>query len=260
MGKPRNMALGDELKGRRAVVTGGTSGLGRAIAERLAAAGATVTVIDLPAMVRTAELPGTWDSFPADLGSPDCQQHLRALADDMGAVDIVIANAGIVPPWRGVADLDADEWARVMAVNVWGVAATLGAFAGAMAATGRGSAVVMASINGFRAHPKQMLYTASKHAAIGVMRAAALELGPAGTRVNALAPGPIATDALMARLATRHAGGGPAPDAALAALAADTALRRIVTPEQVAAAAHWLASDASAGITGIVVPVEAGLV
>jgi NAD(P)-dependent dehydrogenase (short-subunit alcohol dehydrogenase family) len=253
------MALGVDLAGRRAVVTGGSSGLGRAIAERLAAAGAAITVVDLPQAMEGADLPEGWDRFAANLGAPEAKDTLRILADRMGAVDIVVANAGVVPPWRGVADLDADEWARVMAVNVWGVAATLGAFAGAMARTGRGAAVVMASINGYRAHPQQMLYTASKHAVVGVMRAAALELGPAGTRVNALAPGPIATDALRSRLATRHAGGGPAPDAALAALAADTALRRIVTPEQVAAAAHWLVSDAAAGVTGVVVPVEAGL-
>lgn len=253
------MTVGHDLAGRKAIVTGGSSGLGRAIATRLAEAGAAVTVVDLPQALAGADLPGGWTSFAADLGTPDCQTALRGLADVMGTVDIVIANAGLVPPWRGVADLDAAEWARVMAVNVWGVAATLGAFAAALGQSGRGSAVLMASINGYRAHPQQMLYTASKHAVVGVMRAAALELGPAGTRVNALAPGAIATQALLDRLETRHAKGGPAPEQALASLAADTALRKMVTPEQVAAAAHWLASDASAGITGIVVPVEAGL-
>lgn len=253
------MALGFDLTGRRAVVTGGSTGLGRAIAGRLAAAGAEITLVDLPGALADPGLPPDWRCFAADLGAPDAKDMLRGLADAMGAVDIVVANAGVVPPWRGVTDLDAGEWARVMAINVWGVAATLGGFAAAMARSGRGAAVVMASINGYRAHPQQVLYTASKHAVVGVMRAAALELGPAGTRVNALAPGPIATDALRARLATRHAGGGPAPDQALAALAADTALRRIVTPEQVAAAAHWLVSDAAAGTTGVVVPVEAGL-
>lgn len=253
------MPQGQDLAGRKAVVTGGTAGLGRAIADRLAEAGAALTVVDLPQALEGAELPAGWQSFAADLGSPDCQGLLRGLADRMGAVDIVIANAGLVPPWRGVADLDAAEWARVMAVNVWGVAATLGAFAGALARTGRGSAVVMASINGYRAHPQQMLYTASKHAVVGVMRAAALELGPAGTRVNALAPGAIATQALLNRIDARHARGGPAPEVALADLASATALRRMVTPAQVAATAHFLASDASAGITGVVVPVEAGL-
>lgn len=253
------MTVGQDLAGRKAVVTGGCSGLGRVIAERLAGAGASIMVVDLPQALATAELPDSWNGFAVDLGTEDCQAALRGLAKTMGTVDIVIANAGVVPPWRGVADLDAAEWARVMAINVWGVAATLGAFATALARSGRGSAVVMASINGYRAHPQQMLYTASKHAVVGVMRAAALELGAAGTRVNALAPGAIATQALLDRINTRHAKGGLAPDAALAALAAETALKRMVTPEQVAATTHWLASDASAGITGVVVPIEAGL-
>jgi len=253
------MALGQDLTGRNAVVTGGSSGLGRAIAERLAEAGAAITVVDLPKALDGADLPAEWATFAADLGASECQAALRGVASSMSAVDIVVANAGMVPPWRSVADLDAGEWAQVMAVNVWGVAATLGAFADALAQSGRGSAVVMASINGYRAHPQQMLYTASKHAVIGVMRAAALELGPRGIRINALAPGAIATQALLGRIATRHADGGPAPDQALATLAGETALRRMVTPEQVAAAAHWLASDAAAGITGVVVPVEAGL-
>lgn len=251
------MAAGGVLEGRRAVVTGGARGLGRAIAGALAAAGAAVTVVDLaPALGR---LPDGWEGLAADLGAPDALETLRGLAARLGAVDVVVANAGIVPPWRGVAELDAAEWARVMAVNTWGVAATLGAFADALAASGRGSAIVMASINGYRAHPRQVLYTASKHAAVGIMRAAALDLGRRGVRVNALAPGPVATEALMGRLAARHAAGLAAPDAALAALAADTALGRLATEADVAAAALWLASDAAAAITGVVLPVEAGL-
>lgn len=156
-------------------------------------------------------------------------------------------------------DLDADEWRRVMGVNVWGVAATIGGFADALARSDNASVIVMASINGFRAHASQVLYTASKHAVIGVMRAAALDLGRDGTRVNALAPGPIATDALLGRVAARHAEGGPRPEDVLATMSAETALGRMATEDDVAAVAHFLASDASAGMTGSVFPVEAGL-
>lgn len=120
------MTVGQDLAGRKAVVTGGCSGLGRAIADRLSLAGASITVVDLPQVLAAADLPKEWDGFATDLGTPDCQAALRGLADRLGAVDVVVANAGLVPPWRGVADLDAAEWARVMAVNVWGVAATLG--------------------------------------------------------------------------------------------------------------------------------------
>jgi len=247
-----------DLNGRHAVVTGGASGIGRAIARRFFDLGARVSVIDLASALGRTQPSDAWSAHALDLGAHDSLERLRALYSDV-VVDIVVANAGVVPPWRRVAELDADEWQRVMAVNTWGVAATLGALAPALAASGRGSAIVMASINGYRAHPAQVLYTASKHAAIGIMRAAALDLGKQGVRVNALAPGPIATQALQERLARRAAEGGPAPDAALAGMSEETALQRLATEEDVANAAAWLASDGSAGITGAVLPVEAGL-
>ncbi len=253
----RNMGNAQDLEGRSAVVTGGARGLGRAIAERLARAGAAITVVDLPDAL--GDLPGSWTAAPIDLAAAGADAELRALAEAAGRVEIVVANAGIVPPWRSIDALDAAEWQRVMTVNTWGVAATIGAFTGAMAASGQGSAIVMASLNGYRAHPKQVLYSASKHAAIGIMRAAALDLGRRGIRVNALAPGPIATEALVGRVEARAATGGPAATAALAAMAEETALGRMVTVEDVANAAHFLASDASAGMTGTVFPIDAGL-
>ena len=252
------MTVLQDLAGRNAVVTGGASGLGRAIAERLAASGAAVTVVDLEhALHRVSDGQG---SFACDLGAPDAGKRLAGLAEELGRVDIVVANAGVVPPWKGMRELDADEWARVMAINVWGVAATIGAFADKLSRSDHASVIVMASINGFRAHPRQVLYSASKHAVIGVMRAAALDLGPDGIRVNALAPGAIATEALLGRVAERHAAGGPPPEAVLAALSAETALRRMASEDDVAGVAHFLASDASAGMTGSVLPVEAGLI
>ncbi|MFK7793248.1 MAG: SDR family NAD(P)-dependent oxidoreductase [Devosiaceae bacterium] len=245
------------LEGRNALVTGGANGLGLAIAKRMALAGADITIVDLPG--KHDNMPANWVLHEIDLLSDETANELASLASDLGNVDIVVANAGVVPPWRGMAELDLAEWDRVMRINVWGVAATLGAFAGALERSGKGTAVVMASLNGYKAHPKQVLYTASKHAVVGVVRAAALDLGPRGIRVNALAPGPIATDALISRVETRHATGGPKPGEALAGLAADAALGRIATQDDVANAALFLASDASAGMTGTILPVDGGL-
>ena len=248
-----------KLNGRHAVITGGAQGLGLCIARTLADAGARITIIDIAPALATVTLAPDWNVAELDLGHQDSLKKQRQLAESLGIVDIVVANAGIVPPWRGVADLDGAEWAHVMAVNTWGVAATLGGFTASLAQSRHASVVVMASINGYRAHPQQVLYTASKHAAIGIMRAAALDLGKQGIRVNALAPGPIATPALQQRIDERYANGGPEPNTAFAALDAQTALGHIASPQQVANAALWLASDASAGITGVVLPVEAGL-
>lgn len=245
------------LEGRCAVVTGAAGGLGRAIAERLDQAGAQIVAVDLPSMLQA--FPENWQGVGIDLATDEADAALSALASQLGTVDIVIANAGLVPPWRGMEALDRAEWDRVMRVNVWGVAATIGVFADALEASSHASVVAMASINGYKAHPQQVLYTASKHAVIGVMRAAALNLGPRGIRVNALAPGPIATEALKGRVEARHQTGGPSPEEALQALAGEAALGRLATQRDVANAAHFLASDASGGMTGVVLPVEAGL-
>lgn len=252
------MVMTQDLGGRKAVVTGAAQGLGRAIAERLEQAGASIVALDLPD--RLDAIPPNWRAVAMDLAAPSAQDDLRNLADSLGPVSVLVANAGLVPPWRGIDALDAAEWQRVMAVNVWGVAISLGAFAAGLAASGHGSAVVMASINGYRAHPKQVLYTASKHAAIGVMRAAAQDLGPRGVRVNALAPGPIATDALVGRMALRAAAGGTPVAEAMADMAAGTMLGRFATPQDVANLACFLATDAAAALTGHVFPVEAGLI
>lgn len=245
------------MDGRIAVVTGAANGLGRAIAERFQAAGARIVAVDLADAV--SDVPRDWERAAIDLSTDEAPAALAKLAEDIGRVDIVVPNAGIVPPWRSIDQLDRAEWDRVMRVNAWGVASTIGAFANALERSGRGAVVAMASINGISAAPSQVLYTVSKHAVVGIVRAAALDLGPRGIRVNALAPGPIATQAFLNRLETRHANGGPAPAVALQALADDTAMGRLATSTDVANAAHFLASDASAGLTGKIMPVEAGL-
>ena len=247
------------LAGRTALVTGGARGLGRAIAAALAEAGAAIHVIDLADALAQADLPGGWGPHAIDLAAENAEAAVAACVKGLDRLDVLVANAGIVPPWRRIADLDLDEWSRVFDLNVRGVALSLKCAAPKLAAAPAGAAVLTASINGYRAHPDQTLYTASKHAVLGIARAAALDLGRDGVRVNAIAPGPILTDALRGRIEARAAAGGaPAADAT-AALTAQTALGRLATEADVAAAAAFLVSDAAAGITGICLPIEAGM-
>ena len=250
--------MGD-LTGRRALVTGGSRGLGHAIAARLAEDGAAITVIDLPGALDDAGLPDGWQTVAMDLTAPDAEGRLAGVVAGLDRLDILIANAGTVPPWRGIADLDMAEWDRVFALNVRAVALSLKVSVERLAESGAGAAVLMASLNGYRAHPRQTLYTASKHAVMGIARAAALDLGPRGIRVNALCPGPVLTEALQDRLAARAEAGGPDAEAAAAALRDETALGRLVTPEEVANAAAFLASDEASAMTGVCLPIEAGL-
>ncbi|MBB4661340.1 SDR family NAD(P)-dependent oxidoreductase [Conexibacter arvalis] len=273
------------LHGRVALVTGGANGLGATIARTLAAAGARGVALDRD--VAGATPPDGWVAHAADVTD---EQALRAAVaacvERFGRLDVVVANAGVVPPWRETAAIEADEWDRVSAVNVRGVATTIAAAVPALkaaaaappaaaapgppaaqglaaaappAARATASVIALASINARKAHPRQALYSATKHAVVGIVRATALDLGRDGIRVNAVAPGAIATDALLDRMARRAAAGGLAADEALAAAAGETALGRIATAEEVADAVLFLASDLASGITGQVLAVDAGV-
>ena len=244
------------LAGRVALVTGGGRGLGAAIARALAGAGALGTVVD----VEAGTSPDGWFATLADVTvEAELERAVAETVERFGRLDVVVANAGVVPPWSDVDELDLEALDRTLAVNVRGVAVTLKAGARALHLSGGGSIVVTASLNSWRAAPAQAAYTASKHAVLGLVRAAALDLGPQGIRVNAIAPGPVATDALRERLAQRAAAGGLPVDAALAQLAEGTALRRMVSDDEVASAALFLASDLSSGITGALLPVDGGI-
>lgn len=246
------------LKGKVVLVTGGGRGLGHAIATTFAAAGAVGIVADLPSPSRMLPPPGM-TALDCDVTSESSVAAcVAATIEHFGRLDVVIANAGLVPGWRATENLDFDEWDRVMAVNARGVAITLAKTARALSAT-RGSVVVMASINSYAAHGRQMLYTASKHAVLGIVRSAARDLGLQGVRVNALAPGPIATEALLERVQHRASTGGTQANIALQELARGNAMGRLATAAEVAKAALFLASDTASGITGVLLPVDAGM-
>ena len=244
------------LAGRVALVTGGGRGLGAAIARTFAAAGALGSVVDLG----VGDAPEGWSALTADVTvEAELERAVAETVERFGRLDVVVANAGVVPPWSDVAELDLDELDRTMAVNVRGVAATLKAGAKALKLNGGGSIVVTASLNSWQAAPAQSSYTASKHAVLGLVRVAALDLGRDGIRVNAIAPGPVATDALRGRLELRAAEGGLSGAQAMAQAATGTALGRMVSEDEVANAALFLACDLSSGITGALLPVDGGV-
>jgi NAD(P)-dependent dehydrogenase (short-subunit alcohol dehydrogenase family) len=245
------------LAGRTAVVTGGANGIGAAIVHVLADAGvARGAVLDLRAALVDAELPRGW--IAADVDLRDAGHTAAAFAtvrDALGTIDVLVAAAGVVPLWAGVETMELSEWDDVVDVNARGVLCSMRESLPAMPENG--AIVVIASQNAWRGSPVLPSYAASKHAVLGLVRSAALELGPRGIRVNAVGPGSVATDAYRARLARREHEGGPPVDDALARDAGFTALKRLVTADEVAKGVLFLASPLASGVTGHILPVGA---
>jgi 3alpha(or 20beta)-hydroxysteroid dehydrogenase len=244
------------LDGKTAVVTGGANGLGAGIVRRFGSAGARGVVLDLPS-AETVDAVAGWSSVGADVrDDASVEAAFAEIARRHANVDVLVAAAGIVPGWSDVASVDLAEWDHVFAVNVRGMISTIQRALPLM--TTGGAIVAIGSLNSWYGDRNLTAYVASKHAVLGIVRSAALDVGPRGIRVNAIAPGPIATDALLGRMARRERERGIPVADALDAAARRTALGRMATIDEVAGAALFLASDLSSGITGHLLPVDAG--
>lgn len=244
------------LDGRRALITGGGSGIGAATAARFAELGASGVVLDLPGAA--AEPPGGWRALAADVRDEAAISDAVVTAhSQLGGLDTVVAAAGVVPTWQRTDELDLVDFEQVLAVNVVGVAATL-KYAAPVLAEGA-TVTVIGSLNSWRGDPNIPSYVASKHAVLGIVRSAALALGPAGVRVNAVGPGPVATAALRSRMASRQERTGLSVGEAIAAAGTMTALGRIATVDEVVGAVTFLSCSMSSGITGQLLNVDCGV-
>jgi NAD(P)-dependent dehydrogenase (short-subunit alcohol dehydrogenase family) len=245
------------LAGRSAVVTGGANGIGAAVVRALGSCGVEDgVVLDLEAAFHRRS-PDGWLELPVDLRDDaaveDAHQRVR---DHLGTVDVLVMAAGIVPLWSSVTSLDADTWDEVFRVNVRAMLLCLQHLVPAMPAGA--SVVAIGSDNSWRGNGRLAGYVASKHAVLGLVRSAALDLGGRAIRVNAVAPGPIATDAHLARMHRRERELGIPISEALKAAASMSALGRMATEDEVAAAVVFLASDLASGVDGQLLRVDAG--
>ena len=242
-----------ELSVSTVVITGGSSGIGAALVDFYLARGSRVFSLDLnPSGSRAIEI----DCDVRDANS--VSSAMAKVRNDSPRIDVLIANAGVVPSWQSTENIDLEDFTRVIEINLIGVAATLKYAAPAMRSPG-GSIVITGSINSWKGDPNLASYVASKHGVLGLIKSAALDLGPKGIRVNGVGPGPVATDALRNRILSRNENDHDKADAYFERLAQGTALKRIATVEEVIHAIDFLASPLSSGITGELINVDGGV-
>lgn len=246
------------LAGRVAVVTGGARGIGLAVVRRLAEAGAAVLLADVDgaeAAAAAARVPGTVVPARVDLTGPAAPAELadRAVAE-LGGLDVWVNNAGIYPSHE-VLSLTDDDWDRVLDLDLRAVFRCSREAARRMVDLRRGGVIVnVASTASYRIAGRGIAhYAAAKHGLLGLTKSLAVELGPAGIRVLAVAPCVTDTPGIEATRPSLEAAGF-----VLAGLGAQLPLGRVAVPDDIARAVLFCASDLAALMTGSVLAVDAG--
>ncbi|MDQ1588011.1 MAG: 3-hydroxybutyrate dehydrogenase [Microbacteriaceae bacterium] len=243
---------------RRAVVTGAASGIGAAVARSLAAQGIHVVVADIDAAGASAladEIGGS--SWAVDLMDTRALTD-PVLADALSGVDILVNNAGIqrINP---IQDFDPQDFRNIMTLMLEAPFLLVRAALPGMYANGFGRIVNISSVHGLRASPFKSAYVAAKHGLEGLSKVTALEGGAHGVTSNCVNPGYVRTPlvvTLIAELATVH--GIPVSVVLSQVMLTESAIKRLVEPEEVASIVTWLASDAAAMVTGASYTMDGG--
>lgn len=248
------------LSTRTALVTGGGSGLGAAIATALHDAGARVVLVgrDTDKLETVASRLGSRTRWVAcDVSDASSVDELRAALTDED-VSILINNAGIPGPVAMLTDIDVGEWDEVFAVNVRGTFLMCKAFLPSMVEQGRGDVVNIASVSGKRPLAHRTPYCASKTAVIGLSSTLAFEVGPAGVNVNTLSPGPVAGPRMERNFRLESERSGSSVAEAEQAFVSRAALGRMITEDEVGAAVVGMLG--MPGLCGSDIDLSAGMI
>src|SRR6478672_2328782 len=236
------------LAGKVAIVTGAAGGIGGATARLLLRRGAKVMIADLDGTdIRLDETENCATKLGDCAEEAEVRRLVEATVSRFGGLDILVANAGTEGALKPIDELSLTEFEQVLRVNVIGVWLAIKSAAAAMKKSGGGSIVALSSVAGTVGFPGMAAYTASKHAVLGLVKTAALELGRAKIRVNAVAPGPI-DNRMMQSLGNQLGGGNP--NAFRTFIEGRVPMSRYGTNEEIAQLIGFLASDAASYCTG----------
>ncbi|MFC1992392.1 SDR family oxidoreductase [Chloroflexota bacterium] len=251
--------MAGQLENKVALVTGASSGIGRASALKFAREGAKVVIVDVLAeageetvnMIKKAGSDAIFVKTDVTKAS-EVEAMVKKTVETYGRLDCAFNNAGVPPTRRPITETTEEDWDRIIGINLKGVWLCLKYEIQQMLKQGKGSIVNTASVFGLVGQAKRSLYDASKHGVIGLTRVTALECATAGIRVNAVCPSVVSTPMVQGLLNSDPKGG--------AQLIATVPIERLGTPEEIAEAAAWLCSEASSFVTGHAMAVDGGYI
>ncbi|MBT5072158.1 MAG: SDR family oxidoreductase [Kordiimonadaceae bacterium] len=249
------------LENKVAVITGGGTGIGAAIADMFADEGAHVVVSGRSLeTISEVAMRNNGTAIVCDVSKFDQVQALFNKAQLItGSVDILVNNAGVPGPVATIAEVNVDQWRNCAEINLFGAMYCMREAARIMCDQKSGSIINMSSLMGIEGYPMRSAYCATKFAMVGMTEAVAREVGPDNVRVNSLLPGAV-SGKNMDRILERRAKveGRPVEDIIKENYSDPAALKRWVAPEEVAKAALFYASDASSAVTGDKMKVDCG--
>ncbi|MCB1396413.1 MAG: SDR family oxidoreductase [Rhodobacter sp.] len=252
--------MANDLQGRHALVTGGGTGIGLAIAQMLVAHGAQVTITGRRGDVLAQAAEGTPGLHPLVMDVADEASVVQGCAQAIaarGPITVCVANAGIAEG-KSMAKMDMAFWRQMMAINLDGAYLTARECLGGMLAEGWGRTIFVASIAGLKGLKGAPAYTASKHGMIGLMRGLSEEYMGMNLTFNALCPGYVDTDIVTRNTESIAARAGIDADKARQMMVLTNRHKRLITADEVAAAAEWLIGPHSGSINGQTLEIAGG--